>query len=154
MRLHCINAFGLVVLAVPLLFLCGCGKNKGSVKGKITFDGKPVIFGTIVVADESYRDYRGKIESDGSYALEGVPHGTLKIAIFSPDPKLQAPKEWKRPPGMEGAKIEKKELPPPGPLAIDVAKWFPIPERYNHHETSELTLAHKEKTTHFDIPLK
>ena len=65
--------------------MCGCG-NTAKVTGKVTYQGRPVVYGsvTFLSADKTARS--GAIEADGSYAVEDVPSGTVQIGVTSHDP--------------------------------------------------------------------
>ena len=71
----------------PILLagVCGCG-NTAKITGKVTYQGRPVVHGsvTFLSADKTARS--GVIEADGSYAVEGVPSGTVQIGVTSRDP--------------------------------------------------------------------
>lgn len=80
-------------LSVSLLSGCGGsgGYNgpTGTVKGKVTYLGKPVDEGTVVafLSDEGYAA-SGKVGADGSYTLQSgtgteVPVGTYKVSVTS-----------------------------------------------------------------------
>ena len=71
----------------PILLagVCGCG-HTAKVTGKVTYQGRPVVYGsvTFLSADKTARS--GAIQADGSYAVEDVPSGTVQIGVTSRDP--------------------------------------------------------------------
>jgi hypothetical protein len=71
---------GLLVLTVA-----GCAPGQGDISGKVKFKGDPVTRGTVMfyAAD---RMYQGDIRTDGSYQIERVPVGKVKIALYVPPP--------------------------------------------------------------------
>ena len=52
----------------------------------MTYQGRPVIHGSVIflTADKTARS--AAIEPDGSYAVEDVPPGVVKIGVVSRDP--------------------------------------------------------------------
>ena len=76
---------GRLLLLVVLAGLCGCG-HTAKITGKVTYQGRPVRYGavTFLSADKTVRSCA--IEPDGSYAIEGVPTGEVKIGVTSPNP--------------------------------------------------------------------
>jgi hypothetical protein len=99
-RLFC----GLGCSAVLGLLLSGCGggpANLASVTGKVTHQGQPVKGGTLLFApsgDKKGRPAVGRIEPDGSYALETDGHqgslvGKSTVLYTPPGPDIPADKE-------------------------------------------------------------
>jgi hypothetical protein len=73
-------ALGLFLLAA----LAGCGDDKGSVNGTVTFDGQPVANGAIMfVKSEGGLVREGAVIKDGSFEAR-VPPGTYKIEVNAP----------------------------------------------------------------------
>lgn len=61
--------------------LAGCGDDKGSVIGTVTFDGQPVANGAITfVKSEGGLVREGAVIKDGSFQAR-VPPGTYKIEV-------------------------------------------------------------------------
>src|SRR5262249_28210297 len=56
----------------------------GTVKGVVTFDGKPLAKGTLTLTDKDGKALSGAIAADGSYALENVPPGDYKVSVADP----------------------------------------------------------------------
>jgi hypothetical protein len=123
------NAVTLTSFAVfGLLFFSGCGNGGGGkVTGAVTFKGKPVVSGTVMFhyADGGRNDAR---IVDGSYTMDNVKPGAVRITIESPKPGP--------PRGKEGTAA--------GP---DPSKWFPIDVKYAHPDTSgkEATIKGNDK---------
>jgi hypothetical protein len=123
----------------------GC-ERRGAVIGKITFEGKPVSFGSVVMVGVDNQPVQGSIQPDGGYALQGVAYGLVKVAVFSPDPTPAS-----LPDGVvlrEGRKVAGS------PPRIDPKHWFPLPEKYSNHESSGISLTVEREQTKFDIDLK
>jgi len=79
------------VLAAVVLGSCwGCGSSGGSsgavppllpVKGKVTYNGKPLTSGIIRFEPDGYgRAATGKLQSDGTYALTTIKEGDGVVA--------------------------------------------------------------------------
>src|SRR5436305_700153 len=103
------------LLAAAALALAGCGGGTGTLTGKVTFQGKPVVFGTVTAQAADGTRRVGNIEPDGTYTVLAVPAGTMQPAVTCPEPPEPAAK---RPPPRPGS-----SEPPPPPQAIDRSKW-------------------------------
>jgi hypothetical protein len=76
-----------IVAALLGLVVAGCGK--AHVKGLVTFEGRPVVEGALIVffdADGGSGVYRAEVRHDGRYSLRGLPPGkkTVAAAAFRP----------------------------------------------------------------------
>ena len=117
------------------LVLVGCGGGggppaptgpKGSVKGKVTYSGKPVTTGTLVVDNEKGFIASSPLGKDGTFELKGpqgasLPAGTYKVGVTPPpntappaagqmpaSPKIEGLPEKFYTPGGSGVTIEVK----------------------------------------------
>lgn len=86
---------GSIALVALLLLPCaGCGSKAGTfaattvpVKGKVTYQGKPLTKGTIKFEPDSGREAHGEINSDGSFVLttfkegDGAVPGLHRVAV-------------------------------------------------------------------------
>ena len=79
-------------LAGPLfccILLCGlggCGSRLGDVAGKVTYRGKTVVCGSVVLVGPDGLTKVGNIGQDGSYVIKDVGAGKVGVAVFSLDP--------------------------------------------------------------------
>jgi hypothetical protein len=146
--------------AVLALGLTGCGDGKSKVRGKVTHNNKPVVWGTVTLVDKTGAFHQADIDLNGNYVIENVPAGTVKIAVVSPNPNQSRPDAGKGRGGgigiedprekfMAGKEKANADRPKPPPGA-----WFPIPDKYNTPETSELTGEVKGKEYELNIDLK
>src|SRR5438477_1667604 len=77
--------------AIPLLaalllpMLIGCG-GTATVAGKVTYQGRPVLSGSVIVLNDDGTAVSGVIQPDGTYSVEGVKKGRVKVGVLSPDP--------------------------------------------------------------------
>jgi hypothetical protein len=136
-RGRCRSVVGTLFLAL----LSGCG-GTGDVTGKVTYKGKPLVFGTVQfeASDKSLK--QGRLERDGSYFLESVPVGEAKAAVNSPNPQGGDFQPLHR---------EGRPAPPPRP---PVPGWFPIPAEYQDLSKPRLTYTIKSGQNTIDIELK
>jgi len=140
--------------------LSGCGGNT-SVSGKITHAGKPVVWGSVTLVDQAGEFHQGNIQPDGTYTIDSVPVGAVKIGVTSPKPAGESGgKGGKTAPeggggktgparggvgggGLEDPRSKHQQEPggtpnhaPPGPPA---GAWFTIPDKVRDPMTSGLT---------------
>jgi hypothetical protein len=133
-------------VAALVLALAGCGGGTGTLTGKVTHKTKTVVYGTVMVVGADGITRSGNIEPDGTYKVEDVPAGAVKLAVVSPEPidPKHLPKHTGRP-GMEGK-------PAPYPT-VDRARWFKVPDKYGDPEKSGLTTTVRAGATPHDITL-
>ena len=82
--------------------------------------------------------YSGVIEPDGSYAIEGVPQGTVKIGVISRDPWM----------GRSVVRDGKRVRP------NKIEGWFPLAPQFEAPATSGLNCAIDSRHVSYDIDLK
>jgi hypothetical protein len=128
-------------VALLALALAGCG-GKGDVTGKVSLEGKPLVFGTVQFEGSDGRLRQANIQPDGSYTVSGVTTGEAKVAVSSQNPNSSDFKPLIR----EGGKA-----PPPRP---EVKGWFPIPKKYDAPFTSGLKYPIRSGQNKIDIELK
>lgn len=122
-------------VAVSVFALAGCGNGTIDVSGKVTFNGKPVVYGTVVVVGGDGIPKAGTIRPDGSFQLTGVTTGFVKITVSSPKPPGNEP-----PPKKQDPDDDKILPPPPSPAPPEVIKnWVALPEKYGNPDKSALT---------------
>lgn len=130
-----------VGMAVLLVFATGCG-GAGNVSGKVTYQGKPLVWGTVQFEGSDGLIKQANINSDGTYAVQGVATGAAKVAVSSINPKSS---------DFQPRVVEGRPPPPPRP---EVKGWFPIPEKYDTPHKSGLTYTIKAGDNTIDIELK
>jgi len=132
--------FAKIVALLPLLLVLGCGGAKNPlhrqpVSGKVLFDGKPVVLGTIQfssISGPSEQIFSGGLIKEGTYQLPragGLPPGEYRVSISSSPPPTPTPTDPAE--AMKAAEkpVTYKEL---------------IPEKYNLK--SELKIEIKKET--------
>jgi len=145
-----------------LALLSGCGAGRGDVRGRVTYRGKPLRLGDVMVVGSDSLAYYGQIKEDGTYLVRGVACGPARLAVDSPDPRADGLARRRQKSGRPQlpAKLEKihgVKLPARSrsePPKADAGKWFAIPRRYGSHETSGLTLTVGRGNNAHDIDLK
>jgi hypothetical protein len=144
-----------VVLAVVLSQGCS-GGPRSDVFGTITYEGKPVKGGTIILLAPDNRTYPGRIQDDGSYRITSVPQGKIQVAVQGSPPRVKP-----RPaPDTKGPTSQAKEerktadnqkqaaLPPPPSDGLQIPAWYSDPTR------SGLSLELGASQQEFSVDLK
>jgi hypothetical protein len=129
-------------LALPLAV--GCGSNKGSVSGKVTYQGKPLPSGFVTFVVENGGPMHAEIQGDGSYHFDKVPVGPVKIGVQpkSGGGSLQSTAMPRNPADFAKAKSAMTETD------------APIPPKYTDPNKSELTYTVTKGPQQHDIDLK
>lgn len=79
-RKRCVLAFPLVLMILPLATGCG-GEAKGTVSGKVTYQGKPLPGGFVTFVPDNGAPVHTDIQSDGTYHIDKAPLGPVKISV-------------------------------------------------------------------------
>lgn len=138
-------------VGVAILTAAGCGGGTADVTGKVTYQGKPVVFGTVLVIGSDGVPKAGAIRKDGSYRVSGVKVGAATVTVSSPPPPGSR-KATPRGDGRDAADDERRVADEPVDPEL-VKSWFPIPERYADPEKSGLK-TDVASGRPFDIDLK
>ncbi|MGA2032096.1 MAG: hypothetical protein ABSG68_07575 [Thermoguttaceae bacterium] len=124
------SAAGWLLLALLPAGVCGCGRA-AAVSGKVSYQGRPVTYGSVIMVGADKKARSGVIQSDGSYSVEGVAAGPVSIAVLSRDPAKG-----------RAARRESKEAQPASQGAAPPVTagngWFPLPRKFENPETSGL----------------
>jgi hypothetical protein len=131
--------FTRTLVAAAVMWAAGCTGGTTDVAGTVTYNGKPVPHGTVVIVGADGLSRSGAIQHDGSYRVKDVPVGAARVAVSSPRPPGSAPSA--RQP-VEGGADKDRPLPepPPSAPAEGSQNWISIPERYGDPKTSGLSL--------------
>jgi hypothetical protein len=140
------------VLVLLCLIVTGCGPSVGSVEGKVTFAGKAVVYGTVVIVGADGLPKSGAISSDGTYRVDGVGVGEAKIAVSSPPPPTSQQKGKGDVGGRDADASEK--VPPTQAATTPIQGWVAIPMAFGEPSTSGLKVTVVGATTTHNIELK
>jgi len=150
------------VLVLCLLLTTGCS-SKGTVTGKVSYQGQTLKGGTVVFVPEGGGGvFRSTIAEDGAYTVAKVPPGLAKITV-----ETKSLKPISIPGGANKGAI-KSTLPPDimkdAPPGTDLEKMFdfegpakkyvPIPDKYSDPDKSGLTYTVKSGKQEHNIDLK
>jgi hypothetical protein len=120
------------IFFVAMLSLTGCSRN-ATVTGKVTYKDRTVRHGSVVFLGADNIARSGVIESDGSYRVEEVFPGNVRIGVISRDPAKGR------------VQLDKKNA---------VEDWFPLPRDLENPATSRLGCTVGPGRTGYDIELK
>ena len=110
-----------LLCAAALVLLAGCGKKKdllpnagNVVSGKITYKDGPLPFGLIqfYAAETEQVVGSSQVNPDGSYRIDNLPPGEVRIAILTKTPSMAG--RGMPPPGME-IPTDPSQAPKSGP---------------------------------------
>lgn len=137
-----------VVVCLPaLMALLGCsGPPSGTVKGRVTFKGEPVVLGTIAFHGADGRVASGSI-SGGAYRVEKIPVGPAVLTVQAHPPAAPL----LPPPGENGPSPESATQ-----FAEAIARRTSValPARYADKNTSGLTYAVRNGGQTHDVSLE
>jgi hypothetical protein len=130
------------------------------VTGRVTFRGKPVVSGSVVMLGADNKLVSCPLDAEGRYALNDFPLGTVQVAVVSPNPNppLRLPRRLLKRREKEIKLLEEKkdvkDSPAPAAPKVDSNKWFPLPKQYELADTSGITTTIHSGDNTFDIELK
>lgn len=123
---------------VSILFgVIGCGEaSHGDVVGKVSYQGRPVVWGRVTLIASDHMPYRTTIGLDGSFSIPNVPCGPIQIGVDSLDPDFVAQLKPDEQADLDEFRRKAGVVLPPKPPK---GAWFPIPLKYENPTTSPLT---------------
>lgn len=130
----------MILLGACLISATGCGRRPtlAPVSGRVTLDGRPLAFGSVMIQPTGGPAARGRIQPDGSFTVGTFAPGDG--AIVGPATVRVACYEQQRP----GATAQQGE-PTLGKSLI--------PEKYTQFETSGITTSVAAGMPPLEIPL-
>jgi hypothetical protein len=139
----------------------GCG-SKGTVSGKITYNGKPLPSGTVTFVPEKGSVVTAAIV-DGKYTAEKVPTGPAKILVTSVSGGNEGRASFANQ-GKNAMMNQMKNIPEDAPIPPEARKslaggnparnGLKIPTRYNDTDKTDLKYTVKSGNQDHDIELK
>ena len=134
--------FGLVLL-MPL---SACGRERATVKGKVTYQGEPVTFGEVIIRGEDGGFVSGPLNEKGEYEVKGVSSGKAYGAVLQRTKGAKSPadirREWKS-----------KGIAPPEDAFIVASPKLEFPAKYCDTGSSGLFVDVTPPVTQFDLQL-
>jgi hypothetical protein len=150
-------------VAGPLFFglllccLCGCAPAIGDVAGRVTYRGKTVVCGSVVLVGPDGMTKVGNISQDGSFMIKDVGAGKVGVAVFSLDParpldpykasrthgkaEAEPPADAERPADygrvVTTVPTDRSNWADPN---VDRTKWFPLPQKFERVDQSGVTI--------------
>ena len=147
--LNMLRSFLVSLRLLPIVVsaaLTGCQSEPASVSGTVTYDGKPLSGGFVILYCADEQIVRGIIGPDGRYSIPNVPRGACQVTVKT---RLPSPLGFSL----------KKNIPPAedGPTVPNVSSIrtavTQIPERYAIPEESGLSVKVSKADTVYDIVL-
>lgn len=140
-----VSALGVAIVVIAAFFH---GTPMANVTGRVTYQGRPVIWGSVVIAGKDGRTAAGPIKPDGTFAVTGAPTDAVSVAVVSRDPLLQT---W-------ATNIKESRNRPTAKAfsasPVDRKKWFPLPAKYEDPENSGVTAKLKSGDNEFNVDLQ
>jgi hypothetical protein len=139
-----------------LAALPGCSAPRSRVHGTVKYQGKPLAGAVLTFFGPDNMVYSADTRPDGTYAIEGVPRGAIRVSVQVPPPR---PKP--RPDPDFVAKARKGAAPAagakadsPAPPASDMPPRVNLPTPYGDPNTSGLAFELKEADQDYSPELK
>jgi hypothetical protein len=138
-----VAGLGLLMIVLSMFSFGGTSK----VTGRVTFGGRPVIWGSVVLVGPDGRSAAGRIEPDGTYTVANAPRGEVLVSVSSPDPLYQHYATQLKTSREQGPQAQWAALP------VDRKQWFALPKRFEDPNASGVTLTVKRGNNPLDIAL-
>jgi hypothetical protein len=144
---------GVAVGIVILLVAPGCGVPRARVHGTLKYEGKPLGGANLTFFSADNATFPVRTRSDGTYQVDRVPQGTVRVSVQMPQRRSKSrpePKAAQKANEEAGIKSwqERPQLDEPAAPRIK------LPDRYGNPETSELSFELKEPDQDYSIDLK
>ncbi len=140
-----VSALGLAIVVVAAFFH---GTPKANVTGRVTYQGRPVIWGSVVIAGKDGRSAAGPIKPDGTFEVANAPTDAVSVAVVSRDPLLQT---W-----ATNIKVSRNRPTRAAFSAspVDRKKWFPLPAKFEDPSNSGVATTLKRGDNEFNVDLQ
>src|SRR5947209_7685518 len=131
-------AGGVALVLIGVMGMTG-GARKSEVTGKVTYKGKPVVYGAVIlVSTDGLTAAAGPIQPDGTYTVTGMKPGEVRVGVISRNPSAQ-----QRQHNLRWAKITRPVEQAALKAKVDFKKWFKLPEKFEEPETSGVSFVLK-----------
>ena len=135
------------LLGLACLLSAGCGDSNATVSGQVTYQGKAVPSGSVIVYCADKQIVRGVIGVDGRYSIPNVPTGQAVVTV---EAHARVPSglrmKQKLPPSSGGPIAPTVEAPETGKTSL--------PPRYALPEESGLRVVVDRGRVTYDIDLQ
>ena len=140
-----------VLFLSTLTCVAGCGDGTATVSGQVSYRGRPVTSGSIIMVNPDGTAESGVIQPDATYSVDGVQKGRVKIGVLSPDPAharsiLRADENR--------AKANRKHTKAKAPVRAKDVAWFPLPHDLGDPAKSGLECDVTASRVNYDITVK
>lgn len=136
----------------------GCGQGTCDIQGRVTYQGKPVVYGGVLVVDDHGKTVSAGLDDEGHYVATGVRTGAVRFAVISSGPSSTAPPNSRKNEIKDGQEPDQGARAKPAATASVAAKsdpkWQPLPKQYADPEVSGIATVVKRGDNTFDIELK
>lgn len=136
----------LVVVVVAWALL---SPSRGTVTGRVTSKGKPVVVGTVVAIAHDGTMRAADLDAQGRYTIEGIRAGKVQLGVISRDPAKSQQRLEKLAASNERLTIQDRGFGRAG----NSKAWFAVPPRYEDPRSSGLETKLKG-TIEFNIELQ
>jgi hypothetical protein len=138
----------LLVLAAASLGAAGCGEPVGSVSGKVLYNGAAVKAGSVGFVDAQGKGYSSPIAEDGTYKIDKVPAGPVKVTVETSSILAAAKAPSYAPPADAKGSYTVPDA------AKAKANYVKIPDKYEDAQKTDLTYTVTPGSQPHDIELK
>jgi hypothetical protein len=123
----------------------GCARQLASVSGSVSYRGKPVTSGSVIVKSaDGERVASAPILPDGTFRLRRAPTGPVKVAVDNPAPPRSVPAH----PGKNAPEADEVRE-----AAEQARRFVALPPRYKDPDLSGITTTLQGGANTFDITL-
>ncbi|HKI31858.1 MAG TPA: hypothetical protein VKA46_08315 [Gemmataceae bacterium] len=138
----------LLLLLAAAVGVGGCGPSTGAVTGKVYYGEVLLKGGKVTFVGVDGKGATTGIHGDGSYTLDKLPVGTVKICVDTSylDPKRRKIYAYEPPAG--------KKVDLPGSPEASPEFYVAIPPKYADPETTDLTCEVTRGSQEYDIRMK
>ena len=138
------RSFMFTAAALVAVALAGCSDvPRGRLHGTVTFQGKPLTATTVIFLASDNKTHPVKLKSDGTYEVNGVALGAIKVSVQQDLPTVAAKAEAPRSGTWGQAKgnvvDEKAGKAPPAPRTNEKGSGRQLPASYASAEKSGLS---------------
>ncbi|MBM4069309.1 MAG: carboxypeptidase regulatory-like domain-containing protein [Planctomycetes bacterium] len=135
-----------VAMFIAALAVAGCGKSSGSLSGNVSYQGKPVTGGVMLLVDAKGRNFPASLNADGTYKCPEIPPGDYTVTINTSALKGTDNQEGtakmleKQGLGNDAGSKQPKDLAKVKEMSTGAGKLVSIPPKYASTTTSTLTV--------------